>query len=201
HALLIFARRRGIRNNATTGLDVGDAAFHHHGAERDAGIEIAGKIEIENPAGINSAARALQLLDDLHGTNFGCAGHRAGRKTGHQRVETIHVLAQAPAQAGNQMHDVRVALDSEQFLGLHRAVVADAPKIVASQIYEHDVLSALLFAGKHFALEALVFGFVLAAPTRAGDGTVENIAALHFDEHFRRAADHGDVIQLQVEKI
>jgi len=99
------------------------------------------------------------------------------------------------------MHDVRVALDGEQFFGLHRAVVADAAEIVASQIDEHDVLGALFFAGQHFAFEALVFGFVLAAPTRAGDGTVENIASLNFDEHFRRAADDGDVVQLQVEKI
>src|SRR5438105_11474535 len=38
----------------------------------------------------------------------------------------------------------------------------------------------------HFALEALVFGFVLAAPTRAGDGTVENIAALHLDRKSTR---------------
>src|SRR2546429_6483712 len=44
----------------------------------------------------------------------------------------------------------------------------------------------------YFAFEALVFGFVLAAPPRASDRTVENIASLHFDEHFRRAADDGD---------
>ena len=180
---------------------MGDAIFHHHGAKRDTGIEVAREIEVENAAGIDSAAGALQLLDDFHGANFGRAGDRASRKTSHQCIETIHIFAQAAAQAGNQMHDVRVAFDSEQLFGLHCAVVADTAEIVASQIDKHDVLGAFLFAGKHFALEALVFGFVLAAPTRASDGTIENVAALHFDEHFRRAPDDGDVIQLQVEKI
>ena len=91
---------------------------------------------------------------------------------------------------------MRVALHGEQFFGLHRAVVADAAEIVAPQIDEHDVLGALLLAGEHFAFEALVFGFVLAAPTRSRNGPVEDVAALHLDEHFRRAADDGDVVHL-----
>src|SRR5207249_12328279 len=201
HALLIFPLRRGIRNYAAAGLNVGHTVFHQHGAKRDAGIKIACEIEVQNAAGINSAARALQLLDDFHGANFWRAGNGAGWKTSHQGVKTIHVFSQAAAEAGNQMHHMGVALDGEQLFGLHRAVIADAPEIVASKIDEHDVLGALLFAGKHFLFEALVLGFILSAPTRARDRAVKDVASLNFDEHFRRTADDRDVVQLQVEKI
>src|SRR5438477_8186504 len=201
HALLRFALQDGIPNYAATGLHVGDALFHHHGAKRDARIEIAREIEVENAPGIDSAARALQLFDDFHGADFRRAGNGAGRKTSHQRVETIHILAQAAAEAGNQMHDVRVALDGEQLFGFHGAVIAHAPEIVAAQIDEQDVLGALFFAGKHFPFKSLVYGFVLAATTRASDGAVENIAPLNFYEHLRATTHNGDVVELQVEKI
>src|SRR5439155_9239047 len=44
-------------------------------------------------------------------------------------------------------------------------------------------------------------GFVLAAPTCARNRTVKNIPALHFDEHFRRTANNGNIVHLQIEKI
>ncbi len=94
------------------------------------------------------------------------------------------------------MHDVGVTLDGHQFFGLHGAVLADATQIVAPQIDEHDVLGALFFTSEHFLFEALIFGFILAAPARPRDGTIENIAALDFDEHLRRAADDGDIVHL-----
>ena len=63
------------------------------------------------------------------------------------------------------------------------------------------MFGALFFAGEQMLFVALVFGFVFAARERACDGAVKNITALHFDEHFGRAADDGDVVELQVEKI
>src|SRR5205807_4734816 len=83
----------------------------------------------------------------------------------------------------------------------HRAVFADAAKIVAAEVDEHDVLGTLLFARQHFALEALVFRFVFAAATRASDGPIKDVASLNLDEHFRGAADHGNVVELKIEKI
>ena len=63
------------------------------------------------------------------------------------------------------------------------------------------MLGALFFAGEHFLFEALIFGFVLAAPARPGNRAVENVAALHFDQHFRGAAHDGNIVHLQIEKI
>ena len=105
------------------------------------------------------------------------------------------------AQARNQMHHVRKALHGHELFDFYAAVFADAAKIVAAEVHEHDVLGALFFAGEHLLFEALVFGFVSAARQSAGDGAVKNVAALHFDEHFRGAAHDVHVVHVQIEKI
>ena len=91
---LIFALWDGIGDDATTGLNVGAAIFCDQSAQRDAGIEIAGKIEIKNGPGVNAAAGGLKFVNDLHGANFWRAGNGPGRKAGHERVETVETWTQ-----------------------------------------------------------------------------------------------------------
>ena len=95
------------------------------------------------------------------------------------------------------MHDVRIALDGKKLFHLHRAVLAHAAQVIAPQIHEHDVFGALFGVGAEFGFEAQVFFFVAAARTRSGDGPVEDVAALHLDEHFRGAANDGNVSEAQ----
>src|SRR5580700_6531911 len=99
------------------------------------------------------------------------------------------------------MHHMRVALDSHQLFGFHRAVLADATEIVAAEVDQHDVLSALFFAGEHFFFKTLVFGLVLAAPACPGNWPIENIAPLNLHQHFRRTSGDSDVVHLQEKKI
>src|SRR6267154_1822906 len=127
-----------------------DTVFDDHGAQSDAGVEIAREIEIENSAGVNAAAGSFKLFDNFHRTDFRRAGNGACREARHQRVKAVDVLAQSAAQARNEMHDVRVALDGHQFFNAHAAIFANAAKVVATQVHEHDVLGALFFVGEHF---------------------------------------------------
>ena len=48
HGFLIFAAGNRIGNDARARLHVGASAFGHERSQADAGIEIAGKIEIED---------------------------------------------------------------------------------------------------------------------------------------------------------
>src|SRR5262249_43371755 len=143
NAFLIFAGGGGVGNDAAAGLNVGDAVFDDHGAESDAGIEIAGEVEIENAAGVDAAARAFDLFDDFHGADVGGAGDGASRKTRHERVEAIDVFAEPAAQRRHDVHHVREALDGHELLDLDAAVFADAAEIIAAEVDEHDVLGAL----------------------------------------------------------
>ena len=99
------------------------------------------------------------------------------------------------------MHHVRVALDEHQPLDFHRAVFADAAKIVAAEVDEHDVFGALFGIGEKLGFEFAVLFFGAAARHGAGDGAVEGVAALDFDQHFGRAACYGNVAEAKEVKI
>ena len=75
-------------------------------------ISLAGG-EIADAAGIERALLLLQFVDDLHGAHFRRAGHRAGGKSGGERVERIAVLAQLALDVGDDVHHLAVALDEE----------------------------------------------------------------------------------------
>src|ERR1700678_1907144 len=114
YSFLIFAFRDGIGDDAATSLNVGAAVFCDESTQRDAGIEVAREIEIENRASVDSAARGFEFVDDLHGADFWRAGNGASGKAGHECVEAIETFAQLAGEAGDQMHGVRVAFDEHQ---------------------------------------------------------------------------------------
>src|SRR5579871_187725 len=99
------------------------------------------------------------------------------------------------------MHYVRVPLDGHELFYVNSSVLADAAQIVAAEVHQHDVFGALLFIGEHLFFQTLVFRFVFSAPTGACNRPVENVAPLHFDQHFRRTAHNRDIVHLQKEKI
>ena len=119
--LLILARGHRIRDQTRTRLHAGQAFLHHHGANGDAGVEIAGKIQIENRAGVDAATRGFELVDDFHGANLGRTGDSSAREAGGESVEAIDVGAQTAAQARYQVHDMGVALDHHELRHLDRA--------------------------------------------------------------------------------
>src|SRR4029077_3460827 len=125
--------------------------------------------------GVDAAARGFEFVDDLHGADFGRAGDGSGRETGGESVEAIDVGAQPPVQAGDQVHDMRIALDKFEALDLHGAVFADAAEVIAAEVHQHDVFGKLLGIGGEVGGQTLVLGFVSAAPARAGDGPVVRI--------------------------
>src|ERR1700675_2626240 len=186
HGLLILAFGGGIGDDAASGLHVRDAILDDHGAQRDAGVQITSEIHVQHAPGIDTAAGALEFFDDFHGPDFGGAGNGAGGKASHQRVQGIDVFAQTAAQGGNDVHDVGKTLDVNELLDFDGAIVADTAEIVAAEIDKHDVFGTLLFAGQQFFFETLIFRFVFAARLGSGNGAVKNVAALDFDEHFRR---------------
>src|SRR5208282_6620089 len=178
-------------------LDIGAAIFRDERAQRDAGIEIAGKIQIQDGAAVNAAASRLEFVDDFHGANLGRARKRSGRKAGRKSIKAIKALAQFPAQGGDEMHHVRIALDEHQAFDLHAAVHANAAKVVAAEVDKHDVFGALFRVGEKLGFELAVLFFVASARKRAGNRPVEDVAPLNLHEHLWRAADNGNVVETQ----
>ena len=61
---LVVGPRVGDR--AAAGLHVGHAVLEHHGADVDAGVEVAAVSEVADRAAVDAALDRLELVDDLH---------------------------------------------------------------------------------------------------------------------------------------
>ena len=79
---LIFAGGHAVGDDARAGLNVGLVALHDERAQRDAGVHVAGVVDVADGAGIGPAAVRLQLVDDLHRPHLRRTADRAGRQAG-----------------------------------------------------------------------------------------------------------------------
>src|SRR5579884_868660 len=92
---------------------------------------------------------------------------------------------------------MRIAFDGHELFDTHRAVLADAAQVVATQIDQHDMLGALFGIGEEFGFERAVLVLIPPPPPRACDGAVEGLATLYPQQHLGRAADDADRPQPQ----
>ena len=78
----IFRGRNRVGDDACAGLDRYFVAVYAEGADGDASIHVAAKIEVADSTRIGSPAFGLELIDDFHGPDFRRAADRASRETG-----------------------------------------------------------------------------------------------------------------------
>ena len=132
--LLVLELGDGVGYYACAGLDVALAGDGKHGADGDAGVEVAAKVRVEDCAAVRAAAAGLQLFNDFHGSDFGRAGERAGGETGAQGVDGGELGLEAAFDGADNVHDVGVALDEHEAVDLDRAELADAADVVAAEV-------------------------------------------------------------------
>ena len=99
------------------------------------------------------------------------------------------------------MHDVAVALHVAEVVHVHRPAGADAPKIVAAEVDQHQVLGALLRVGQQSLLQRQVGLARGAARQRAGDRPRLGHLAGDAHQHLRRRADQRALARAQQEHV
>src|SRR5208282_4112773 len=99
-----------VSDKSATSLEVGFPILEQHGADGDARIEIAGKAEVTDRAGVGAATGRLHLGDDLHGANFRRAADGAGGKSRAHDVVRGVAGGEFALDVGDDVHDVGVAL-------------------------------------------------------------------------------------------
>ena len=87
------------------------------------------------------------------------------------------------------------ALDGHELLDVDRAVGADPPEVVATEVDEHHVLGALLRVLGELAREPLVLGVGAPARPRPGDRAHRGDAVAEADERLGRGAEHGAAVE------
>src|SRR5688572_16668956 len=80
--LLILVARDAVVDDAAAGLDRSGLALHDQGPQRDAGVHIAGEVDVADGAGIRAAPLRLDLVDDLHGADLRGARDGPGGEAG-----------------------------------------------------------------------------------------------------------------------
>ena len=101
----------------------------------------------------------------------------------------------SPDDLGDEVRDVREALDLHVPRDVHGAGGADAREIVAPEVDEHDVLGAVLL-GREEPLDV-----ALGRLGRPGDRAQACAAVLAGDEPLGRRADEGDAVEVEEEEV
>ena len=70
------------------------------------------------------------------------------------------------------MHDMRITLDKHLFRYRDRTNFRDSPRVITTQIDQHQVFGKLLGVGQQFLLQDKVLG--LGGPAFAGSGQWSN---------------------------
>ena len=130
---------------------------HHQRAEGNAGVHVAGEVDVAHRPGIRAPPARLDFIDDLHGPHL--RGSRDGPRgqSGAKRVEGCLSRPQSATHIRRDVHHVAVPLDFHQVGKVHRAVFGHSPDIVAGQVDQHHMLGPLLGVGEQLLFEPLVF--------------------------------------------
>ena len=186
----ILPLRHGVGDDPGPGLEISDPIAHFHGADGDAGIEIAGKIQVAEGTGIEPAAFRLQLFNNFHRPHLGCAGDGAGGKASFQGINRVELRAELPFHFRDDVHHMAVALNLHLLTHLHRTVGGDTPYIIAPEIDQHHVLGALFLILKQIGGQALILLSGGAARAGAGNRPHRDVAIFHPHQELRTGADN-----------
>ena len=140
----MLGRRLRVCHDPRAGLQLRDAVRDHDRPQRDARVHRPAGQHVADRARVRAAAVALELGDDLHRAHLRRAGDRAGGEARAEHVERRHAVAQLADDLGDEVRDVREALDLQRARHVHRARPADAREVVAAEVDEHHVLGPVL---------------------------------------------------------
>ena len=96
---------------------------------------------------------------------------------------------------------MRVALHAHHLGDVHGADLRDLAEVVPSEIHEHHVLGAVLFALQEFPGQRVVLGARGAAVTRSGNGAERHAPSRAPNEDLRRGAGHRAIGKAEIEHV
>ena len=167
---MVFALGGGVGDDAAAGLDEGFAVLEQNGAEGDAGVVVAVEAEVAYGPRVGAAFAFFEFVQDLHGADLGGAGDGSSGECGAHDIEGAAASGEFAGDMGDDVHDMAVTLDCHEVGDFHRAVFRDAADIVAGEVDEHEVLSALLRIGHEIGGVGIILLDRCSTAAGAGDG-------------------------------
>ena len=154
-------------NDTRTCLDVGRVVVDDDRSQGDAGIHVAGEVDVADGTGVRAAAIRFELVDDFH--RFALWERpKPCRPAGRQPRPSNESQSSrsSPQTVRGNVHDVAVTLDHHHVRDFDRVVLGDAADVVAAEVDEHHMLGPFLRVGEQFFAQALIL--VVGLATLAG---------------------------------
>ncbi len=194
-ALLVLGRGVGVGDDAGARLEVGDPVTHDRRPEGDARVHGAVRERVQDGAAVRPAPEALELGDQLHGSDLRSPAHRAGGEARAEDVEGRHAVADLADHLRDEVRDVREPLDLHAARDVHRPGTAHAREVVAPEVDEHHVLGPVLLRREQ------PLDVSLGRLGRARDRAEARAPVLARDQPLGRRADERDPGELEEEEI
>ncbi len=142
--LACLGRRIGIRDDPAADAEPHALAAHLERADRDAELEPRGRRRDPDRAGVDLAARRLELRDHRHRRDLRRTGHRPRRERRAHELCIPDTVAQLAHDLRHHVPHARVRAHLLQRRGAHRPRPAHPPEVVAHEVDDHHVLGAVL---------------------------------------------------------
>ena len=197
--LVVLGVRVAVGHDPAPGLDVHRVAHLHQGPQGDAGVHVAGEVDVADGPAVRPPAVRLQLVNHLHRPHLGGARQGSCRQGRAEGVERRQPRPQRADDGAADVHDVTVALDGHEVGESHAAEFGHPPDVVAAEVHQHDVLGPLLGVGQQLLLQLGVECRGGPAAAGAGQRADGHLPVLHPTQDFRRRPDQGAAGGFQVE--
>ena len=119
-------------------------ADRHRQAEVTTGTPGRRGVEPADGAGVEAPRGVFEGSDDLHRAVLRCTGDRSARKQRPHQIREAGAGRQPGVDGRGHLEHGLVGLDREQGRYRHAAGLGDAAEVVAQQVDDHQVLSAVL---------------------------------------------------------
>src|SRR5579862_1245183 len=199
--LFIFPLRDRIGDDARAHAETHHPVRKNGGADGDVELALAVESEIADGPRIKAARGLLDLRDDLAGAFLRGAGDRAARETRAQRRDVVDVRTQPAFDLRDEVEDLLVTLQPQEFAHGDASEFADRPEIVAFEVGYHYQFRDLLRRGEKI-VGGLFIRIRFAAPgPGALDRTRDDLPPAHAQEQLGRRGEDGPPFQVQVSGI
>lgn len=182
-----FALGIGIGDDAAADGNLPPAARRSDRADEDARVQLVADADVSERTAVRATDGGLELRDDLHGANFGDAGHRTAGERVAQEMKRAHVGAECPFDYGDEMLHPGILLERTKLRDTDAAGLACAGEIVTQEVDDHYVLGAVFGGDRELLAGGAIEGGIASAGGGAFDGARFDMAVGDAEEAFGRS--------------
>ena len=196
-----FAFRIRVIHDTGAGLHIKHTVFDNGRSNSNGGIHVAIPGQVTHGTGVDAPFDRFEFLNYLHGTHFRRARQGARRECGLQDIQWLHIGFELTNNIRDDMHDMRISLDTELISDINGTCLGNAPDIVAPEVDKHQMLCELFGIFQQFFFMRLVGFFGSTAWACTCQRSNSDFTVFETHENLWRRTNNMMITQVQIEHI